>query len=133
MTRWQPDTTRSRGTNRTLRRRRYHFHPCGFQKRYAVIAYSNDYGLGDDGVAFELNGRYDLFHGIEASATGGYNNAQNALGQDYLYWNAGLTKNFGPLTLDLRYHDGGDAGNLFGDDTSTVNGIVFKISATIGP
>ena len=97
----------------------------------ASIAYSINYGIGADGVAFEVSGRYDLPYGIEASATAGYNNAQNALGQDYLYWSIGITETLGSLTFDLRYHDG-NADNLFGNGTSTTNRFVLKISATIG-
>lgn len=55
---------------------------------------------------YELNVRHDLLDNLQLSAGLGYNQAGKLLGQDYFYWNAGIswfaTQH---LAFDLRYVD----------------------------
>ncbi len=95
------------------------------------VASSFNYGVGEDGLTYEAQGRYPWPYGIETSTTLGFNNGQKAIGEDYFYWNVGVTKALGNFSFDLRYHDG-NANRLFGNNTSTVNEVVFSISATYG-
>ena len=35
----------------------------------------------------------------------GFYDVSNLIGEDYTYWQLGVTRPFNSLTLDLRYHD----------------------------
>lgn len=55
---------------------------------------------------YELNVRHDVFDTVQFSAGLGYNQAGALLGQDYFYWNTGISW-FATsyLAIDLRYVD----------------------------
>jgi hypothetical protein len=55
---------------------------------------------------YELNYRRDVFDTVQFSAGLGYNQASALLGQDYFYWNAGVSCFLAPyLSIDVRYLD----------------------------
>jgi uncharacterized protein (TIGR02001 family) len=67
--------------------------PDAYQRRAAVLNY-------------ELNYRYDFLDDVQFSAGLGYYQAGALLGQDYFYWNAGVSWFATPyLAVDLRYVD----------------------------
>lgn len=95
-----------------------------------AIAYSNDaYATDETGLAYELHGRYGILDGLVASAGVGYNDAEDALGEDYAYWNVGMGMSIGNLTLDVRYHGTEtDRGTILG--ALTDSGLVLTLSVT---
>jgi uncharacterized protein (TIGR02001 family) len=102
----------------------------------AQASYADDfYGIDGDSFFYELTGRYPLTDFLQISGTFGYAQTIDVIGDDYRYWNVGLTGTYKFVSLDLRYHDAaeqglGDTFELPVDHPHTLNGaIVFSISA----
>jgi uncharacterized protein (TIGR02001 family) len=89
--------------------------PVGGGSVGAVVAWTDDFfGSGDRGTYFEVNGSSPPLQGWTIG--GALGQQQIAVGGDYSTWNLGASHAFGPVTLDLRYHDTGahDRGDIFG-------------------
>lgn len=71
----------------------------------AAVYYSpNFYGADDEAVYYELNGALTPFESLTVSGAVGQQTLD--VGDDYTTWNIGATYAlFGPLALDVRYHD----------------------------
>lgn len=68
------------------------------------LGYSHDaYGTGGDTLNGSLSLRYPLAQDWDVSGGVGYYRSRSAFGDDYSYWNFGLTRRFSMLSLDLRY------------------------------
>lgn len=78
--------------------------------RYWVeYAFSADlFGSGAETHNVELIGEWPLTATWDLSAGAGYYEVSKLSGDDYLYWDAGVTGAFDPFSLDLRYHDADD-------------------------
>lgn len=89
--------------------------PVGGGSVGAAVAWTDDFfGSGDSGTYFEVNGSTAPLHGWTIG--GALGQQQIAVGGDYSTWNLGASHAFGPVTLDLRYHDtdAHDRGDVFG-------------------
>lgn len=89
--------------------------PVGGGSVGATIAWTDDYfGSADSGTYVELNGSTAPLRGWTLG--GALGQQQIAVGGDYSTWNLGASRAFGPVTLDLRYHDtdAHDRADVFG-------------------
>ena len=82
-----------------------------------LVAYSDDFGGTDeDAWYFNAGGSWELPHEFGLSAGGGYNMTDDALGDDYLDWNIGVSRSWGLFTAGLSYvGTDGSGTDLFGD------------------
>ena len=80
-------------------------------------AYSDDFGGTDeDAWYFNAGGSWELPHEFGLSAGVGYNMTDDALGDDYLDWNIGVSRSWGLFTAGLSYvGTDGSGTDLFGD------------------
>ena len=82
-----------------------------------LVAYSDDFGGTDeDAWYFNAGGSWELPHEFGLSAGVGYNMTDDALGDDYLDWNIGVSRSWGLFTAGLSYvGTDGSGTDLFGD------------------
>lgn len=83
----------------------------------AMIAYSNDaFAQKKDGVAYELSGEYPFKNGINLAASYGYYDLSDVYENSYFFYEVGLSRALGPVTLGVTYHNTDkNAQKLFGD------------------
>lgn len=89
--------------------------PVGGGSVGATIAWTDDFFItGDRGTYFEVNGASAPLRGW--TVRGALGQQRIAAGGDRSTWNLGASHAFGPVTLDLRYHDtdAHDRGDIFG-------------------
>lgn len=82
-----------------------------------VVAYSNDFG-GTDEDAWYFNGgaSWSLPHDFSLNAGVGFNKTSDALGDDYVDYNIGVSKSWGMFTGALGYYGTDGSGtDMFGD------------------
>jgi len=69
-------------------------------------AYSPDlYNSGKESHNIELSGEWSIASSWSVSAGLGYYDPSALTGSGYTYWQAGITRHFDKLDIDLRYHD----------------------------
>jgi len=72
-------------------------------------AYSPDiFNTGWSTHNVEAYGQWPIAAGFVASGGMGYYDTAELSGDDFLYWQLGITRPFGPVDLDLRYHEASD-------------------------
>ena len=89
-----------------------------FAETYSLtVAYSDDFGGTDeDAWYYNLGGSWGLPHDYTLNAGVGYNQTEDALGENYVDWNLGVSKSWGMVTASLDYVGTNGKGNdLFGD------------------
>ena len=89
-----------------------------FAETYSLtIAYSNDFGGTDeDAWYFAGGGEWGLPNDFSLGAGVGFNKTSDALGDDYVDWNIGVSRSFGMVTAALSYiGTDGSGRDLFGD------------------
>jgi uncharacterized protein (TIGR02001 family) len=82
-----------------------------------LVAYSDDFG-GTDEDAWYFNGAgsWGLPHDFSLNAGVGFNKTSDALGDDYVDYNIGVSKSWGMVTGSLAYVGTDSSGNdIFGD------------------
>lgn len=73
---------------------------------WVEYAYSPDlYDTGEHTHNLELYGEWPLPAGLVLGAGAGLYDVSRPSGDDYAYWQLGLTREFGRFSADLRYHD----------------------------
>lgn len=72
-----------------------------FEYAYSPDLYDSGYSTGN----FLLFGELPLGNSFTGSAGAGYYDVSNFSGDDYTYWEIGVTRPFGVIDFDLRYHD----------------------------
>lgn len=82
-----------------------------------TLSLSNDLmAHGETAINYELGIQYPLGHQLELGTVLGFFDAEDALGENYVYGSVGISKLWRDLVLDLRFHDtDGDAERIFGD------------------
>lgn len=79
----------------------------------ARIAWSeNYYNRNNVALDYELTARYPLTDSLEISAGVGFTDALKALQYNYLYWNAGVSWFFKYGSMDLRYVQANEYGDV---------------------
>ena len=89
-----------------------------FADTYSLtVAYSDDFGGSDESALYyNLGGSWGLPKDFSLSAGVGYNQTDDALGDNYVDWSVGVSKSWGPVTAALGYVGTNGAGtDLFGD------------------
>jgi uncharacterized protein (TIGR02001 family) len=83
---------------------------------------------GSSGWTAELELRRPIGRRLQISGTlGRYAFARNDW-RDYLYWDAGVSSEFGPVTLDLRYYDTSDEAQTLAGRRLTEARLVASVS-----
>ena len=73
------------------------------------VSYSNDaLARGESAVNYELGIQYPLTNGFEIGGILGFYDTSRLFGTGYAYGNAGISKSWPRLVVDLRYHDTDD-------------------------
>jgi len=76
---------------------------------FGSIAYSPDvYSEGLSSLVYEVGAEYPLINNFSVNGTVGYFDASTDEYSSYTYWDAGVTKRFEWITVDLRYHGTSD-------------------------
>ncbi|MCR6687311.1 TorF family putative porin [Pseudoxanthomonas sp.] len=89
-----------------------------FADAYSLtVAYSDDFGGTDeDAWYFNAGGSWELPREFSLAAGVGYNMTDDALGDDYVDWNIGVSKSWGLFTAGLAYvGTDGSGKDMFGD------------------
>lgn len=78
----------------------------------------------------------EIFHerplplGLSASLGAGWHDTSEFATEDYTYWQAGLSRNFGSIGVDLRYHDTSRSVPFFSSDDRARERVVLSVSAS---
>ena len=86
------------------------------------------FNAGSQTHNIELYYEWPLPLGMAAGAGAGWYNLSDAVNDDYVYWQAGLARQFGRLGLDLRYHDTSGWVPFFSDDERARQRLVLSAS-----
>lgn len=78
----------------------------------------------------------ELFHerplplGLTAGVGAGWHDTSEFANEDYSYWQAGLSRSFGSLGVDLRYHDTSKPVAFFSSDERARERVVLSVSVS---
>ena len=76
----------------------------------------------------------ELFHereiplGLTAGVGAGWHDTSAFAGEDYAYWQAGLSRSFGSVGLDIRYHDTSKPVPFFSSESRARERLVLSVS-----
>lgn len=95
------------------------------------VGYTNDvFGSEASALTYELTGRYPVADRVDLHAGVGLFDLDDLLGEDFLFWNLGVSVFVGQFTFDLGYFDtDSTAERVFGDAAG--DRVVLSVSASI--